>query len=92
MAYELYISNAVKETFDADSIELPMEIYKLKTLADVFRRMKRYAELCIDSEKVTKLAEWHEITSIGAIVFKEMYKSAWGSYYLLTYSIYEVKE
>lgn len=91
MAYELYISNTMRETFDAEDVILQMKICKLDTLADVFRRMKRYAE-CINSEKVTKLSEWHEITSVGAVVFYEMYKSAWGSYQLLTYSIYETED
>ena len=92
MAYELYISNTVRRTFDSEDIEFPMEIYRLDTLADVFPRIQRYADSCINAEKVTKLSEWREITSVGAVIFKEMYRSNWDAYYLLTYSIYEVKE
>ena len=91
MAYELYISNDVKKTYDSPTESFPMEIYRIDTLGDVFRKMRDYSKSCINEEKVTKLAEWHEVTSIGAVVFKEMYKSLWDSYYLLTFSVYETK-
>lgn len=92
MAYELYISNKMKKSFDSEDIEFPMEIYRIDTLGDVFRKMRDYSKSCINEEKVAKLAEWHEVTTIGTVIFKEMYKSLWDSYYLLTFSVYEVKE
>jgi len=92
MAYELIISNTMRKTFDSEDIEFPVTIYKLDNLGDVFRKMRDYSKSCVNEEKVTKLAEWHEVTLIGAVVFKEMYKSLWDSYYLLTFGIYETKD
>jgi len=90
MAYELYIS--AKRTFGPESKELPMEVYVLETLADVFRKMKSYSDAFINSDRLTKHSEWHQVIAIDAVIFQEFYKSRLGEYYLLTYSIYEAKD
>ena len=91
MAYELYIRNEVKKTYDAPTESFPMEIHKLNNLVDVFRKMRDYSKSCINEEKVSKLANWHEV-AFNCVIFKEMYKSLWDSYYLLPFSIYEVED
>lgn len=90
MSYTLCIN--AKKTFGPESKELPLEVYVLETLADVFRKAKSYSDTFVNSDKLTKLSEWHQVIAIDAVIFQEFYKSRLGEYYLLTYSIYEAKD